>query len=47
MNADLVFAPEPEPEPTTESALIDWAHRPADEELARILDVAVNRDRDL
>ncbi len=46
VSADLVFAQEPDPEPTPEPALIDWAHRPAeDDELARIIDDAVNGDR--
>ena len=38
MTADLVFASEPDPEPTPEPSLIDWAHRPADDEVARIID---------
>lgn len=46
MTADLVFAPEPHPEPTPEPSLIDWAHRPADDELARIIDDAVTSEHD-
>lgn len=44
MTADLVFAPEPEPE--LEPARIDWAHRPADDELARIIDDAASEGHD-
>lgn len=45
MTADLVFAPEPDREPASEPSLSDWAHRPADEELARIIDNAVDDER--
>lgn len=45
MTADLVFASEPTPEPTPQPSLIDWAHRPADDDLARIIDNAVTDER--
>ena len=46
VSVDLVFAPEPDPELTPEPSLIDWAHRPADDELTRIIDDVVNDERD-
>lgn len=46
VSADLVFAPEPEPKPDSEQQRIDWAHRPADDALARIIDAAITGDND-
>lgn len=42
MSMDLLFAPELT---TPEPSLIDWAHRSADDELARLVDNAVAVER--
>ncbi len=44
VSADFVFAGEPKPELAPEPQLIDWAHRPANAELARAIDDAITGD---